>query len=128
MQPPMPQTIPFTVPPTLQPPIQGVYAMSFFVFFTPTVNTYRWKAVKRNIREDIFGVNYKHHHDKNNMDQALINRFYAILASNYKEDLCDSIITLPNPTFITTFKHAVTKWGQSNPSLQNTNKKTMLKP
>ena len=91
--------------------------MSFFVFFTPTVNTYRWKAVKRNIREDIFGVNYKHHHDKNNMDQALIECFYTMLALNYEEHLRDSIVTLPNPTFITIFKRAIRKWGLSDPSL-----------
>ena len=47
------------------------------VIYTPNAN-----ALAQKNQENVFAINYKNHHNEQNMDRALTNRLYAMLGTD----------------------------------------------
>ena len=90
-------------------------------FYAPNSNPTQRKQV-----EDNFNVNFKLHHDENNMDMALIERFYSMLDPSYEEELRDATASQANPTFLQIFGYAVQRYGNTTPQSRLENKNSML--
>ena len=85
-------------------------------------------AAQRRNTKNAFAVNYKRHHDENNMDQALIKRFLQMIDPDYTQSLHDATCHLANPTFINMFDQAVAMWGRTTPEARNANRACLTEP
>ena len=62
--------------------------------YVPTDN-----ATARTIVLNQFKVDYKHHHDKNTTDAALIERLHSMLDPEHAQTLREAMVGTPNPMF-----------------------------
>ena len=76
------------------------------LLYAPYSNSIDWSNVN-----DVFMINYKIYHGKNQMDEAIIKIFYKLLGGEHASDIRVIMLGFKPPTFLT-------KWGQSVPSQQ----------
>ena len=78
--------------------------------------------------DNIFSLNDKVHHDENNMDEALIERFYDLLDPTHASNLREVMLAhfgVP-ATFIQTFESTMHKWGTSTATSHRDNRNIMV--
>ena len=78
--------------------------------------------------ENIFTLNHKAHHDKNNMDKALIKQFYGLLDPTHTSDLREVMLAhVCGPaTFVQKFEYAMQKWGTSTATSRMANRNRIM--
>ena len=93
------------------------------VIYTPNAN-----ALQQKNQENVFAINYKNHHNKQNMDRALTNCLYAMIGPDMAQNLRDNVIALANPTFLQVCDEAVRMWGHTTPTSRAKNLESLKAP
>ena len=92
------------------------------------VYTHNANALAQKNQENIFAVNYKNHHNEQNMDRALTNRLYEMIGTDMAQNLRDNVIALVNPTFLQVCDEAVRMWGHTTPTTRAKNLEALKAP